>query len=160
MGDGNRKPSYVPREESAAANFMSIIRRKIVKRFVFWSFYATVGAVLGAIAAFVPLIEDPAHAQSGLRQVPLGFCSLASMSASTALSACSGGVPTGTTYAVLCAYTQGVTWRDDGTAPTATAGSGGQGIAAGQCIPYNGDFTKIRFIQQTGGAILGASFYK
>lgn len=103
---------------------------------------------------------DPSAAQNGLRQVPLGFCSLSSMSASTALSACSGGVPSGTTYAVICAYAQGVTWRDDGTAPTGTAGSGGQGIAANQCIPYNGDFTKIRFIQQTSGAILGVSFYR
>lgn len=101
-----------------------------------------------------------ARAQGGLRQVPLGFCALASMSASTALSTCSGGVPAGSTYAVICAYTQGIVYRDDGTAPTGTAGSGGQGIAAGSCIPYNGDFTKIRFIQQTSGALLGVSFYR
>lgn len=128
-----------------------------------WAPVFRAAAIAGALAVFVaqlPLFVERSQAQSGLRQVPLGFCSLASMSASTALSTCSGGIPAGTTYAVLCAYAQGVTWRDDGTAPTATAGSGGQGIAAGQCIPYNGDFTKIRFIQQTGGSILGVSFYK
>lgn len=103
---------------------------------------------------------DTARAQSGLRQVPLGFCTLSSMATSTALSTCSGGIPAGTTYAVVCAYTQGVVWRDDGVAPTATPGSGGQGIAANQCIPYNGTFTAIRFIQQTSGAVLGISFYR
>lgn len=101
-----------------------------------------------------------ARAQSGLRQVPLGFCALSSMSASTALASCSGGLPAATTYAVICAYTQGIVWRDDGVAPTGTPGTGGQGLAAGQCIPYNGTFTAIRFIQQTSGAILGVTFYR
>lgn len=101
-----------------------------------------------------------ARAQSGLRQVPLGFCALASMSTSTALATCSGGIPANTTYAVICAYAQGVVWRDDGVAPTATPGTGGQGLAAGQCIPYNGTFTAIRFIQQVSGALLGVSFYQ
>lgn len=100
------------------------------------------------------------YAQNGLRQVPLKFCSLASMSASTGLASCSGGIPAQTTYAVICAYTQGVVWRDDGTAPTGTPGTGGQGLAAGQCLPYNGTMTAIQFIQQTSGAILGVSFYR
>lgn len=103
---------------------------------------------------------DIALAQSGLRQVPLGFCTLSSMSAATALATCSGGIPSGTTYGVFCAYTQGVVWRDDGTAPTGTAGSGGQGLSAGQCLPYNGTFTAIQFIQQASGAVLGISFYR
>lgn len=101
-----------------------------------------------------------AAAQSGQRQVPLGFCSLASMTASTGLASCSGGIPAGTTYAIICTYVQGVTWRDDGTAPTATAGTGGQGLSTGQCMAYNGNFTAIRFIEQTSGAILGVSFYR
>lgn len=116
--------------------------------------------ILPLLALCVALFAGGAHAQSGLRQVPLGFCALSSMSAATSLTSCSGGIPVGTTYAVICAYTQGVVWRDDGTPPTATPGSGGQGIAAGQCIPYNGTFTLIQFIQQTGGALLGVSFYK
>lgn len=111
-------------------------------------------------AAALLALSMPAMAQSGLRQVPLGFCALSSMAASTALATCSGGIPSGTTYAVICAYTQGVVWRDDGVAPTGTAGTGGQGLAAGQCIPYNGTFTAIRFIQQTSGALLGVSFYR
>jgi len=111
-------------------------------------------------AAVMTALCAPALAQSGLRQVPLGFCALSSMSAATGLATCSGGIPAGTSYAVICAYTQGVVWRDDGTAPTGTPGTGGQGLAASQCMPYNGTFTAIQFIQQTSGALLGVSFYR
>jgi hypothetical protein len=70
------------------------------------------------------------------------------------------GVPTGATYAVACAYTQAVNWRDDKVAPTATVGTGGQGIPAGQCIPYNGTLTEIQFIQQTTTAVVALTFYR
>lgn len=99
-----------------------------------------------------------ARAQVGLRNVPLGFCSLSSMSVATGLSGCP--IPNGTGYAVFCAYAQGVVWRDDGVAPTGTAGSGGQGLSAGQCLGYNGTFSAVQFIQQTAGAILGVTFYR
>ena len=184
-------------------------------------------AFLTIALALPPL---PARTQSGLVEVPLGFCSLSSMSAATLINTttCSvaaftgtgsgtnltasavtgpivagtqvagtgvpsgtyivsqksgtpfgagvyntsvpttassaslttGGIPVGANYAVICAYTQAVNYRDDGGVPTGTAGSGGQGIAAGQCIPYNGTFSLLQFIQQTSGAILGISFYR
>lgn len=101
------------------------------------------------------------RAQGGLTLQPLApYCALTSLATPVGFSSCPGGLPLGATYAVVCAYTQGVVWRDDGPAPTATPGTGGQGIAAGQCIPYNGRMAQILFVQQTGGAILGASFYK
>lgn len=68
-------------------------------------------------------------------------------------------------YAVFCAYTQGINYLDNSVAPTGTVGTGGQGIAAGTCIPYNANSTlfpfpgNLQFIQQANGAILGASFY-
>lgn len=170
----------------------------------------------------------PADAQSGLRQVPLGFCSLSSMSGATKFSSCvmvsftgtgsgtnltvstvtgliqpgevlsgtgvpagtfvvsqtsgspggagvyvtslpttsnsasltANGLPTAASYAVICAYTQGVVWRDDGVAPTGTPGSGGNGIASNQCIPYNGTLSALQFIQQSSGALLGTAFYR
>lgn len=117
-------------------------------------------ALLFAAALTLDWCVMPAHAQNGLRQVPLGFCSLSSIATSTGLASCSGGIPAGTSYAVICAYAQGIVWRDDGSAATATPGTGGQGLAANQCLPYNGTFTAIRFIQQTSGAILGVSFYR
>jgi hypothetical protein len=101
----------------------------------------------------------PAAAQ-GLRQTPVKFCSLSSMSAATGLASCSGGLPGVVSYAVICAYVQGIVWRDDGTAPTGTPGSGGQGLAAGQCMSYSGTFSAIQFIQQTSGAVLGVSMYR
>ena len=79
---------------------------------------------------------------------------------SSSASLTSGGVPVPATYAVICAYTQAVNYRDDGVAPTGTLGTGGQGIAAGNCIPYSGTMTALQFIQQTSGAILGVSFYR
>lgn len=122
--------------------------------------------LLGALLCALLWVAAPARADSPLRQAPLGFCSLSSMSSATLLTACviNGvtGVPAGANYALLCAYTQGVVWRDDpaGTVPTGTPGVGGQGIAAGQCFGYSGPLSRIQIIQQASGAVLGASFYK
>jgi len=79
---------------------------------------------------------------------------------SSAASINIGGLPTAINYASICAYAQGVVWKDDGTNPTATPGTGGQAIASNGCLPYNGTFSALKFIQQTGGAILGVSMYK
>jgi hypothetical protein len=182
----------------------------------------------GAIATLLVFCVA-AFGQAGLRQVPLGFCSMSSMSSATAITTTScvfasftasitgnvmtvtvlssgyilpgqlvtggaantavtgqtggtpggigtytvniaqtvasgslttAGVPLTATYAVVCAYTQGLVWRDDGVAPTGTAGTGGQGIAANNCIPYNGTFTALQLIQQTSGAVAGVTFYR
>lgn len=88
---------------------------------------------------------------------PLGYCQLTSMSVSTALSACAGGVPATATVAQLCVEAQAVRYRDDGTAPTATVG---MPAAAGTCFPISGTLSAIRFIQSTSGAILNVSFYR
>lgn len=187
-------------------------------------------AFKGVILAAAMLVGAvlSAFAQSGQREVPAGFCSLSSMSAAKALSACqmasftgtgsgtnvtvtsvtglilagevlagtgvpsgtiilgqlsgtpggagvyntsstitsngasltASGMPYGVSYAVICSYVQGVVYRDDGVVPTGTVGTGGQGIASNQCIPYNGTFSAIQFIQQTAGAVLGISIYK
>lgn len=118
-----------------------------------------------AFAAFA-LFRPEAHAQGG-PLVPLGFCSLSSLGSATALSACTGtwnsgagGIPTGANYAVICAYAQAINYRDDGNAPTSSTGTGGQGIAAGNCIPYYGTLTNVKLIQLTSGAVAGISFYK
>ena len=106
-----------------------------------------------------------ARAQGGLRQTPLGFCPLSGMTSATSLTTCTGQTnfcfANGcATYAVICAYTAAVNYRDDGGIPTGTVGTGGQGLTAGQCMSYNGSFSAIQFIQQASGAILGVSFYK
>lgn len=75
------------------------------------------------------------------------------------------GVPVAAGYALICAYVQAVNYRDDPTPPTATPGTGGQGLVPASstiptCIGYNGTFTNLQFFQQSGGAILGISFYQ
>ena len=69
------------------------------------------------------------------------------------------GIPFNSSYAVICASTQAVNYRDDLSVPTGTAGSGGQFIPAAQCIGYNGPLGNLQFIQQAATAVLGISFY-
>jgi hypothetical protein len=99
---------------------------------------------------------------------PVGFCTSSSLSSAIGLSSFSGtacanqssNVLGSYIYAVICAYTAGIVYRDDGVAPTATAGTGGQGVAAGSCMPYNGNMGALQIIQQTAGAIVGVSIYQ
>lgn len=59
-------------------------------------------------------------------------------------------------FALIIAETQGVRWRDDGTAPT---GSIGMPLAVGVPLQYDGDLTKIQFIEQAASAKLNISYY-
>ena len=93
------------------------------------------------------------------RYTPKGFCTLGSLAASQLLSSCAGGIPTGANYAVICAVSQGVNWRDDGVAPTAANG-GGMPLVAGSCFAYNADMTALRFIQTASSAVINVSFYQ
>lgn len=120
------------------------------------------------ILIFSVAMSISARADSPLRQAPVGFCPLSSMSAATSLSSCTTttshgvtitGIPPSANFALICAYVQGIVWNDDDI-PTGTPGSGGQGIAAGQCFGYAGPLATIQFIQQTSGALVGVSFYK
>lgn len=60
------------------------------------------------------------------------------------------------TFALIIAETQGVRWRDDGTAPTASVG---MPLTVGVPLQYDGDLSKIRFIQQAASAKLNISYY-
>ena len=113
-----------------------------------------------------------ARADQPYRWTPLGFCSLSGMSSATLASSCmftntlNGVAATwatagaNATYAQICAYTQGVNYRDDGVAPTATTGTGGQSILAGGCVQYYSTMSALQFIQLSPGAVLGISFYR
>lgn len=69
------------------------------------------------------------------------------------------GIPVNANYAVICAYTQAVNYRPDGSTPTATIGTGGTGLAAGSCIAATTTFSKLSFIQQAASASLSVDFY-
>jgi len=59
-------------------------------------------------------------------------------------------------FALIIAEGQAVRWRDDDTAPTATVG---MPLAVGVPLQYDGDLTKIKFIEQAVGAKLNISYY-
>jgi hypothetical protein len=83
--------------------------------------------------------------------VCLGYQQITSLSASTALT-----VPSGATLAVIIPESQAVRWRDDGTAPT---GSVGMPLAIATTLSYDGDLSRIRFIEQAASAKLNVSYY-
>jgi hypothetical protein len=83
---------------------------------------------------------------------PLGYQQITSLSSSTALT-----IPTGATYAIICAETQAVRFRDDGSAPTSSIG---MPLAVGACLTYDGNLSLLRFIQQTSSATLDALYYR
>jgi len=89
--------------------------------------------------------------------VPVGYCQLTSLSASVLLTSCSGGIPTTAQIIIAIPETQAVRWRDDSTAPT---GSVGMPLAIGAALAYQGDLTKIQFIEQTASAKLNVAFYR
>lgn len=90
---------------------------------------------------------------------PLGYCQLSSLSSSTGLASCSGGIPSGSTTINLACETQAVRYRDDGVAPTASVGFP---LTTGQVL--NGykpsDLTLLRIIEQTASAKCNILFYK
>ncbi len=81
----------------------------------------------------------------------LGYQQITSLSASAALT-----VPAGATRAIITAEAQGVRWRDDGVAPTASVG---MILPVLVTLSYDGDLNRIRFIEQAASAILNVSYY-
>jgi hypothetical protein len=89
----------------------------------------------------------------------LGYQQITSLSSSTGLTVPttdSSGNKQQPTFALIIAETQGVRWRDDGTAPTASVG---MPLAVGVPLQYDGDLSRIRFIEQTASARLNISYY-
>jgi hypothetical protein len=89
----------------------------------------------------------------------LGYQQITSLSASTALTVPIrdvNGLSCRPAIAIITPETQAVRWRDDGVAPTASVG---MPLAAGVTLQYDGDITKIRFIEQTASAKLNISYY-
>jgi len=83
--------------------------------------------------------------------VPKGYQQIAALAAATGLT-----VPEGATIALIVPEAQAVRWRDDGAAPTASAG---QPLAAGAELYYDVNLGAIAFIEQTAGAKLNVTYY-
>ena len=89
----------------------------------------------------------------------LGYQQITSLSSATGLTVPQtdlNGLACKPTLAIITAETQAVRWRDDDTAPTASVG---MPLAAGATLQYDGDLTKIQFIEQTASAKLNISYY-
>jgi hypothetical protein len=89
----------------------------------------------------------------------LGYQQITSLSASTGLTVPQvdmNGLSCRPSIAIIVSETQGVRWRDDDVAPSATVG---MPLAAGVTLQYDGDLTKIRFIESAASAKLNISYY-
>lgn len=89
----------------------------------------------------------------------LGYEQLTSLSAATGLTVPqkdTNGLAGSPRIAIITPEGQAVRWRDDGVAPTASVG---MPLAAGVTLQYDGDLTKIQFIEQAIGAKLNISYY-
>lgn len=89
----------------------------------------------------------------------LGYQQITSLSAAASLTVPSvdvQGLNCKPSIAIITPETQSVRWRDDGVAPTATVG---MPLAAGTTLQYDGDLTKIQFIETAASAKLNISYY-
>ena len=89
----------------------------------------------------------------------LGYQQITSLSAATGLTVPSvdvNGLACRPSIALITPETQGVRWRDDDVNPTASVG---MPLAAGVTLQYDGDLTKIKFIEQTASAKLNIAYY-
>jgi len=89
----------------------------------------------------------------------LGYQQITSLSAASSLTVPSvdaNGLSARPAIAIIVPETQAVRWRDDGVAPTASVG---MPLAVGVTLQYDGDLTRIQFIEQAAGAKLNISYY-
>lgn len=90
-----------------------------------------------------------------------GYQQIVAPTVSTALTIPTRSSQTGIagtpTVAIIAVESQGIRWRDDGVAPTASVG---MPVAPGAVLIYDGDLTRFRFIQTAGSATVNVSYYK
>lgn len=88
-----------------------------------------------------------------------GYQQITSLSSATGLTVPATDV-TGLVGSPVTAYirceTQGVRWRDDGTAPTASVGFP---LSPGDVLMYDGDLKKIKFIEQAASSKINVVYY-
>lgn len=88
-----------------------------------------------------------------------GYQQISTLSSAVGLTVPSltpNGGNTKPTFALIVAEGAPVRWRDDNTAPTASVG---MPLAVGVPLQYDGDLSKIKFIQQSASAKLNISYY-
>ena len=89
----------------------------------------------------------------------LGYQQISTLSSATGLTIPQtdlNGLACKPSIAIIVAEGAAVRWRDDETAPTASVG---MPLATGVTLQYDGDLSKIQFIEQTASAKLNVSYY-
>lgn len=90
----------------------------------------------------------------------LGYQQITSLSSATNLTVPTKDPATGANvkanFALITAEAQALRWRDDGVDPTDSVG---MPLAVGVTLQYDGDLSRIKFIQQTSGGIVNVSYY-
>ena len=86
------------------------------------------------------------------RQVNMGYQQLAVSTAAASLT-----VPNTANLAVICATGQNARMRDDGTAPTASAGLP---LTTNQPFTYDGELSRVQIIAEAGTATVEILYYK
>ena len=89
----------------------------------------------------------------------LGYQQITSLSSATGLTVPSvdlNGLSCRPSIAIIVSETRAVRWRDDDVNPTTSVG---MPLAAGVTLQYDGDLTKIKFIEQSASAKLNISYY-
>jgi hypothetical protein len=89
----------------------------------------------------------------------MGYQQLSSLSSAAGLTVPTqtpNGSATKANFAIIVAETQNVRWRDDGTDPTASVG---MLLVAGVPFQYDGDLSRIKFIETTASAKVNVSYY-
>ena len=120
---------------------------------------SVVSAVLVSTVAMAMCFSLPARAQVStpvLPLQPLGYCQLTSLASAAKLSYCAGGIPARANIAWIGVESQGIRYRDDGAAPTASVGFP---IPAGGTLFYVGTLSAIELIGQNAAAIVDILFY-
>ena len=120
-------------------------------------------SLLAALAA-VLAVAPGAHAQVA-RYTPQG-CGTLSVTTGAAVLLSSGtyggvsGIPANATFALIVPTANPVNYRDDGTAPTSTAGTSPQ-WSPGGLYPYQGTpLSALQMIGVGGTSVVGICFYR
>ena len=90
----------------------------------------------------------------------LGYQQITPLSSATGLNVPTkdpvSGLNVKANFALITPEAQAVRWIDDGQTPTS---SYGMPLAVGVTLQYDGDLSKIKFIEQVSGAKLNISYY-
>lgn len=89
----------------------------------------------------------------------LGYQQITTLTSATSLTVPTvdlNGLSAKPSLAIITPETAGVRWRDDGVDPTASVG---MPLAAGVTLQYDGDLSRIRFIEQAPTARLNIVYY-